>query len=175
MRTLISLQLSGNFPSSTFSQRWLPAGQQSHLQFSHCLGMNFIWVRNSFEISLTNILGTHQTTWWAWLLSHRGLSVADFTQVNPRLRCTPPPLGRPFIHLAPWGESGLVPATIGLHYFLYFQGGELVHTVNQAFFRVHSASFNSLVTNMDSIWYGGVTGERWGRRVETSYTITTVT
>lgn len=53
------------------------------------------------------------------------------------------------LHLDPWGGSGLVPATIGLHYFLYFQGGELVHTVNQVFFSVHLALFNSLVTNVD--------------------------
>lgn len=173
MRTLISLQLSGNFPPSTMSQRWFPAGQQSHLQFSLCLGMYFIWVRHSSEISLANILGTHHTTWWAWLLKSQRVSSGWFYTSQPKAELNTSHLTSPTsaalpLHSAPWGGSGLVPATIGLLYSLYFQGSELVHTVNQAFFRIHSTSFNSLVANVDfmsgHIWYGGEVG-----RVETFY------
>lgn len=97
---------------------------------------------------------------WARPLRYRVYSRVAYTQVGPRLCRHSTSVS--LISSLRWSRIG-PRATVCLHYFLYFQGDESVSTLDQLFFRVHSASFNSLVTNIDFIWY----------EKKTSYSITT--
>lgn len=78
-------------------------------QLSHGLGVEFIWVRNPFEIALPNILGTHERAGspsLAWPLRQRE-GIQWLTSHRSAQGCAATPL--PFHFSAPWDGLGLVP------------------------------------------------------------------
>lgn len=146
MRTFISLQLSSHVPFSTVLQRWPWAGQPSHLQV-----LSLPWgvihrVRIPFPF-LTSWEDAGLPAAPPWLdLNVQSVLVADFTPATLSLCCSH--LSISLTSNLGWIRTG-PRASLCLHYFLYFPGDESANPVGEWFFRTHSASFNSWVTNID--------------------------
>lgn len=142
-------QPSGNFPSSTTSQRCLPNGQWPHLANSHCF-CRVIHASQESLLNFPNILGA------CHIASSPSLLGMNYQVQRDRGGCI-----RPFMFSLDYSRSYTSPvsslelaqirprAVIYMHYFLCFQGDGSVYNVKQSFLRSHPTTINSLVTHID--------------------------